>query len=723
MHYLLQAKGDGAYNVQALVVGSQVGGLRVIGVGSRRVTVGAPVVVITAAMGRFVRSGYARTLAKAGTPFAVMLTLENRSYTKTVAVNPMRVQLAGNAFGGQVIKAGRTIVAPGSLDSVQRSQWFLLPPRRTVQAEVIVRTTATLADLVTAADPSTHGGTRAEVTLLPPVVQLVSKSMTLGARLGGADVLQVGPTKYEVGLDDRDLRTPPPEFTYGGAIYNFSIGTLNGLWNLTAGGVAALFTDLPPLIGKGILAIPGAALRYIELEAELWKAVKNDPAKRVLFLNVVSNQALLAYENAPELAKNSQAIKDKAAQAVQGHLDGLANDWYSGDWERAVRDFSQEGTEVTGTLLMGTGVLTRLAPAVDALKAARAAAYARYFETLDAAVGRVVGAREALDTLKRAYPGYNFLTADLRTYYGLSSSQAEFLRQFCRTNKVIVTLRSRATESLKWLDLGAVLKPEQIKIKTVNFLDSKWLGFAGPTEDNIGRVVIRDLKALPTEKQLVAKLNQAGLTAKDSEYEAAIQRLHDRVYELEHPPTDQGYASYLEDANTKKELELRWNLEDNAVDPEVLPNGYTTYPFRLRTGGDAGQGNQVAEFFVNGQWRSITGDVDLLSMTHANGAPLSQLERIRLYKLLSNGPFGLMHPAADTWTKLTKVGGKVVDQLFNFPQKINEFVRGGTVAQFAPDGLARAVVYNAELSKWRTSFNYRIWWDGGYSNVVGVTAP
>jgi hypothetical protein len=720
--YLLVAHGDGAYDVQALVVGHQPLVGRVAGVGTRRVTVGAPVLVITARMGRMVRSGFAPRLAKAGTPFTIRLTLENRSYTKTVAVAPMRVRLGGNAFGGQVVKAGQPIVAPGSTDAVQPGEWFLLPPRHTIQAEVVVRTTGTLADVTTEAGAA-HAGTRAVVDLLDPVVRYVDKATNLGARVTGAALLLAGPTHYEVGLDDRDFRTPPPEFTYGGALYNYSTGTLRALWNLTAGGVAALFTDLPPLIGKGILAIPGAVTQYIQLEAELWRSIKDDPVQRVLFFDVVGNVSLLAYKNAPALVKNAERLRSGAAAAVQTHLDRLANEWYSGNWEQAVRDFSQEGTEITGTLLLGTGVLTRLAPALGALKTARAAAYARYFETLDAAVGRIVGAREALTTLKAAIPGYEFLTADLKTFYGLSPSQAEFLRSFCRTNKVVVTLRSRATESLKWLDLGAVLKPEQIKIKTVNFLDSKWLGFAGPTEDNIGRVVIRDLKSLPTEKQLVAELQRAGLTTQDSEYQAAIQRLRDRVHELEHPPTDAGYGSYLEEADKKGELTLRWNLEENAVDPDVLANGYTTYKFRLRSGGDAGKGNRVAEFFVNNEWRSVTGDVDLLSMTHANGAPLSQLERIDLYRQLSRGPFGLMHPAADTWTQLTKVGGRIVDTRFNFPQKINEFVRGGTVAQFAPDGLARAVVYNDKLSKWRTSFNYRIWWDGGYSNVLGAVAP
>jgi hypothetical protein len=62
----------------------------------------------------------------------------------------------------------------------------------------------------------------------------------------------------------------------------------------------------------------------------------------------------------------------------------------------------------------------------------------------------------------------------------------------------------------------------------------------------------------------------------------------------------------------------------------------------------------------------------------------------------------------------------VLKKAFNFKTKINEFIRGGTVLQFAPDGAARAVTFNEKLSFFKNKYDYRIHWNGGYANTVPV---
>jgi len=717
--YSLKASGDGVYDIEALVLGHQKGLGRIAGVGSARLRIGAPVLVARMKFGRGARGANGRALVQAGTPFTIAVTMQNRSYTKRVFVSPPKVDLAGNAAGGVFVAAGAPIVHPQQPNELQVSQYFTLRPRQTVHAEILVRTSKTAADVQNALG-SEVGGTRAVVHVHEPVVHAVTDTDEIGARIPAGEVFLEGPPEFQVGLDDSSLRAEPEPTTFLGYTLAITYGTMQALWNLTIGGVIALFDGLRQVAESGVLLrLPRSIINYMEAEVALWLSIREGPT-RGQFLDYFDSWLTLAYVHASGVSNSLAEIKKAANAALVTHLNRIADDYENGDWRGAVTELSREGTEAAGTLVLGTGVLTRWKPAIEAYEASKAALFTKFGELIDAAAAKpFIGAAEALATLGKAAPGYEFNYTDMARYYGLSEAQVSWLLTFCREEKILVTLRSRAAESLAWLDKGAVLKPEQIKIKTVNFLDAKWLGYG---DQNVGRVIIRPKSFLPTENKLVARMRAAGLTSKDAEYEQALGRLKDRIKELEHPVGDQGYAAYLEDAAQKKTIKLRWNLEDNSVDPSYLPNGYTDYGFRLAQDSTSGSGNLVAQFNVNGTWRSVTGDVDLLSIVSANGSPLSEARRVALYKLIQKSPLGLMHPAADTWTLLTKVAGHVVDTDFNFPAKINEFVRGGTVAQFAPDRKVRAVVYNT-MSEFKSAKSYRVIWDGGYNEVAGPPLP
>ena len=125
-------------------------------------------------------------------------------------------------------------------------------------------------------------------------------------------------------------------------------------------------------------------------------------------------------------------------------------------------------------------------------------------------------------------------------------------------------------------------------------------------------------------------------------------------------------------------------------------------------------GNFIPEFQIKGAdgatlWRAVTGDVDFLAITRANGAPLLDAVRSGFYSAISQSVIGMMHPESATW---------VLKKAFDFQAKINEFVRGGTVLQFGPDGAARAVTFNKDLSYFKNKYDYRIFWNGGYANPV-----
>jgi hypothetical protein len=577
---------------------------------------------------------------------------------------------------------------------------IVLGPRQTREMEIVVRTTATYADVQSPEFPG--GGTRAVVHVPTPRVADLGEDESVKGEIPARDIHVMGAKEYQVGIDDRDFRDPPPEENFPAKVAYFSVGVFQGVWNLTGGVAVAVFKDLPLLLAKGIIGVPSSILAYAHLEAELWDSIKDDPIKVAAFLNIVSNTALLAYQHAPTLAGNTTKFVKNIDQQVLAHYTKLANDESSGNYYAAIQEDAKEGTEISGNLVLASGLLTRLPVAIEALNAIKQASYVKVGEALNA-VADGVGATEALTTLKQAVPGYEFLTADLRKFYGLSENQVAYLRGFAERNRLIITLRSRAEESIKWLNEGAVLKPEQIKIKTVSIDDINYLGYR---EGDLGRVVIRrPLSNAELQRSLRAK----GLGPEDPEWTTAFKRLKDRTTEYNHPAYDQGYVNYLKDGSQNKELTLRWNLSQNSVDPTVLANGYTKYGMRLL---DEGGGNDVLQFFVDGQWRSVTGDVDFLSITHADGSPLSALERIGVYRQFAKSPVGLLHPAADTWTQV-KRGGQ---QIFDFPVKTNEFVRGGTAAQFGPDGVARAVIFNP-ASRFTGPTTYRIFWNGGYVNV------
>jgi hypothetical protein len=302
----------------------------------------------------------------------------------------------------------------------------------------------------------------------------------------------------------------------------------------------------------------------------------------------------------------------------------------------------------------------------------------------------------------------------LRSLFGITQREADFLRAFARENKLLLVVRSRAAESVKWIKaFGAVLKPEAIKLKNVSFTDWKWLGYP---ESEIGRVVIKAKNTLPTKEQLIARLAKAGKGPNDPEYVEALDRLETRLGEFKKDSA--GYVKQLEQIAEPKPpatdgaLTLNWNFAENGVDASHYTDVPMTYRFRIR---DAGKGLRIPEVKVGDIWRSFTGDIDFLQITHANGAPLLDAERVNIYQKLARSVTGLLHPESATWTLLK-------GNQFNFPQKINEFVRGGICAQFGPDGVSRAVQFinDPRRSYFINKYNYRIAWDGGYTYPLGA---
>jgi hypothetical protein len=106
-------------------------------------------------------------------------------------------------------------------------------------------------------------------------------------------------------------------------------------------------------------------------------------------------------------------------------------------------------------------------------------------------------------------------------------------------------------------------------------------------------------------------------------------------------------------------------------------------------------------------WRSITGDVDGVSITHANGDALTDAEQIAVLSDLARSPLGTMHGFTATWVK---------NGAFDFAAKDKYLFGIGCCAfQFAPDEVVRAVKPLKEMSEMRNPENFYIHYEGGYT--------
>jgi hypothetical protein len=332
----------------------------------------------------------------------------------------------------------------------------------------------------------------------------------------------------------------------------------------------------------------------------------------------------------------------------------------------------------------------------DAWAARAGSAYAKAGEALQGASRAIEPATNAVRALGEITPGYRFTVEQLKRFVGMSKDEVEWLAEFTKTRELSVVLRSRAEESIAWVrEHGAVLKPSWIKSKNVTWADVEFLGYSAR---DVGRVVMRKP---PPFAELEARLAGKSISKGSPEYINAVERWQTRE------DTFAKEIKQMKEWDAQGEIKGKWPWQESGVDPKVQSDEIKDFKFRL--GKDEFDGNaKVPEVFNHktGKWASITGDIDLVSVTKADGSALSQEEYVKVLKELADSPLGIQHPDSTVWIK---------DGKFWFKQKEEYLISKGNV-QFGPDGVPRSVSFNQALSdpeKW-TKFLYRIVWDGGY---------
>ena len=709
--YVVQVEGDGHFDIQALVTGAE-GGLTVRSLGLTTINPTSQLLVMKNEIGAEVHSQTNPALIQAGTHFLANVRLENRSYVDRLEIEPYFVGLSGNAAGGSLYSEKEsTAFSPptGALSEVHATPVIVLAPREKRTYFAAVGTSAT--DAFT--QSSVGGGTRATVTFPRPEVATLDAADESTPVKPDRVVLTPGSESLNVGIDDSVA--PPPPFKLWQAQWAWDKGVAFALWNATYGAVRGLY-DLNASVRATVLNIPSATLNAVEHLAETWRALEPlPPGVREEVAQAIEEKVIVTFAEAPwALQKAAGELRPAINKLVSTYFTKITNDWYAGDWRQAITDVADtsvstaalfvgpgvlKGSKAGATALeLAAGTLSRSEPAAEALAVETAAEYAKADEALNAAGHAIVPAATGVAELAKVTSGYQFKLAQLRKYVGMTEAEAKWLADFCEKHRINVVLRSRAEESIRWIsEKGAMLKPSWIKSKGVTWADVKYLGYS---DKDVGRVVMRKP---PPLGQFEARLTSPplNLTKGSPEYATAIERWTER---------NSTYAKEIKQMNAwnkQGDLKGKWPFQESAIDPRIQADHYKDYKFRLRPDKFDAEA-LVPEIFnpKTGKFGSITGDIDLVSVTKADGTSFTQEEYVKILKKLAKSPLGIQHPDSTVWIK----NGE-----FWFKQKEDYLASKGNV-QFGGDGKIRSVQFNQALSdptRW-TPFKYRIVWDGGY---------
>ena len=739
----LRVWGDGEYDLSTAAVAVTGDGRTLLAPGSGTIKIGGKYLHEHVELGKSRASAKIPGFVQGGTTFTIRMELRNRSYAHRAVVDLGGLTMRGNAFDGHAIDAGSPIPELKTDEAVAGRRLVLVEPRDRKDFEYVVRTTSSDAF---SNGKSPRGGTRA--TIAVPALATgfeLTRDGDIGDDIGADHVFPDGERSYVVPIDDS---APVYEqFDFGTAASYFAWGALRGVLKYTAGSIKGALT--------GARDVARAPFWLGYYTAKLYDSIRNDPKAKEAFL--AKTRALVAAAYPPELWKKLGNVDAAINKAVEEHYTKLLNDVYAGDWKTAVTTLSEESTEglltlkdtLTGvrdlgklglslrntntTKLVGDyaktlapGALTRFTPAFNALKKAHEADMAEVVIKLRRVLDKRLGYTQALATLKKTVKaGYELKDLEVRGLFGYTERQTRALRRFVTKEgnvlgkELLLAARSRAAESVEWIARGAVLKGEDFKAKNVA-MEDLFLGFGGKMTDaqrraawekkdfrNLGRMAVADIASMQ-ERVVKKRMLAAGLTDDMPEWHAVLARREARMKEA--LSTEKGMVRWMVKAAKEGKVTMRWNALDNGMDPTRLKVDPTTYRFRLRHE----DGVRIPEIYAvdakgNGKWRSITGDMDLLQLSNADGTPLTDGERAKLYIQLASSSLGLLHPETATWIK---------KGLFNFSAKINEFVRSDVI-QFAPDGKARKVEFIKEASYFRSKSDYQIMWAGGY----GVMTP
>lgn len=678
------------------------------------------------------------TLLEAGSPVIIDGTVENLSNDHRLTLGPLLPQLEGNTGTMNVAYNGP---APNPSYPVPAEPLVLEPgEKKTFQ----VRFTTNYSD------PAMYGahasgGTRAYATFEPwgeavevqdpnateepEVVQIRTYDEAKpgnGSAPGEEPDAQVKATSGDlfkrISIDDSiELPSHPPAAVAAG----YMVGAVEGLANAA---IATIYS-IPDIVTMPY-SILVAAYDY---QAKVWESFTEE--EKELFLTETSFLIVSVLMRNVEFGlRDAGELYDQVYQMAGEHLTQTENNWHTGDFMATSRGYAAFLSEQIGSVA-GPIILSKMAQspkAIAALERFQTAVNARMAATFQAAKN-IKYVDNVLPILQSIENGAEPTLTAIAKLWGITPDEIAEYQRICAVIGCIATVRSRHASSVEWIQkFGALLKPENLKIKTVNELDV----MLGYDIKDLGSLVFRKPEVLKTvgpdasKAEITAEIKRfaasKGFRPDSSQYNEAVKRIEDRVSEWNK------YEKTYKQWNDRGWIDTSLNYEGNAIPAyRYDANGEI---IGTLTGGEKGsyRGFRLAEtspgseeYVVQmldgktGRWRRITGDIDPVDFTYTDGSPLSPEDLAKLMKMLQDSPIGAQHGYTSTFLgfKDPKTGAVIVNPGPELVKK--QFKPNEAALQIAPGANPRATRLDVANSRWVSPQDYNMRWVNGFVDASG----
>ena len=708
--FVLKAQDDGKVRIQATVEATDPDGgptpLRSIGQTDVDITAGTLLYLETVLTGA--GGGRERTV-NSGDGVLVTGFIQNRSNDQKIVLDPLFPVRTGPLGNGNPVPLWR-LIASGPQGACTIPLQGTLQPGEKIEFQALVQSYI-------------DDGTRGTIDYQPAGSVIDDEGIETPIEAGQIRV-KANTLPFTLHLDDGNpLAEDASDLAV--ATYRFTKGFVTEAPQWFTSFFSTL-VDSPRLLGeltgKGLVGMVQAA----DWLSNYAMGVYNDPGGLENLSVRVSNDI------AEATGKTVAEVKPGVDAAIQGWFQPFFTAYEAGDYATAFDLLGQVSADAA------LEVATCYAKLPEA---------ARFVELAEHIKETGIATRLS-DGLRALKAGDVIPFGELGRLFGIAPEQGAALTALAQQKGLLITTRFRQAKSIEWIrDFLAVLKPERIKVKSVEEIDHLFLGYKSRFE---GSVVLKrplDLSdARVTELYALRTSNPAALDAAldaelsrfageyagatDELKKAARARLSGRIKEWASP--DAGYAQDLLRLRDEGRIQVPWNYRDNFLPgTDGLPGTFTERSFGLTTIEGEADHWIVQMGDRSGTLRQVTGDIDIVGIQKANGKGLTPAERVEIYRILQETT-GMQHPETATWIG---PNGEVI-----FRTKADLLAAhapgGEPLVQFSPDGQARAVFISPELSYFNTATgDAHLWYQGGYrqpkptvfrfgeSDSVGVYFP
>lgn len=652
---------------------------------------------------------------QSGDSFTVFGDVENRSNTKEIGVTALTPTIEGESMGGgYFIRDTQEFPPPGSCAAPFGG---LLEPGATVPLHGQFTTLESK-------------GTRAFFQYQPTFYEFDEENNPIAIE---ADDLLIDNPRQQVSLRDFVLVEPPP-FTLLEAFAGFSVGAGQAL-------IAFVWepVQFAAWVAKGVLwELPQLAVVNGAYLAKWWLTIPVE--EKAAYLADVVAHALEAIDAIT--IEQVWGSVEAASTAINTQVEQMWNEylqtWEDGRWFEAFRVIGRVVGEI-GLEIATSGALC-LAHTDKAQNAVRI-----QDEIIQASRG-VVRTQDELDAIR---VGAKLADEELGAF-GIPARMAQALRALAGEG-YLVTWRPRNPDSLRWLERGAIQKPQPLKIKTVAELDG-YLGYDVVTDG--GSLVLKRpnpnidevLAGVPGDVQELVRqrwqLRMNEWTEFTSPHAVKKRKLRDGtpvtnadgtfVYDTvldadgNPMPNPNNYLAWDEagkmpwpgrplNPDGSPGANIGIDLESNGIDAPSTVWGTNKFGLDPVSGQSDTWIIKAAD--ADGNLRRVTGDLDALDIRHADGRPLTGDEVIDLYERL-NDITGLDHGETVTW----RLNGQILHPSQIDILAYHGYPNGKSLVQFAPDGNARKVLLDRNLSVFSSTDprQHYVFFRGGYLSANGA---